>query len=368
MNDEESNNNKNIIKCYPKYNNSFENLFKTEKNKNLLIDFLNDVLDCKNNDPIVNIQYMDTEITSDKAKNAIILDKLDNLSLKEEEKEVFYKQLNVENKHDTDENVNTKKRKNKNTFDQNINKIIKTDSFYRETDKLNLLVSSMRESYLNEKNKYEFTFLKFDNNPPFFAITKARELINIKIEVQETENMCKRSLLYASDIIFRSLPKGCIYDDVPRTVLIIFSHYNIFKNKNKFHWCFSILDKETKTEENFEGLLNIHFIELSKFEHLKKEEKNNEKYRWFLFMVDPNNNVFLNKNTPSQFTQARNTLLSLEENKNYINICNKEKEMYDSYINGLDYREEKGKREGREEGRKEGIEEGIEEGIKIVRY
>eukprot|EP00833_Pecoramyces_ruminatium_P004210 jgi/Orpsp1_1/1178242/evm.model.c7180000064549.1 len=186
---------------------------------------------------------MDTEITSDRAKNAIILDKLDNLSLKEEEKEVFYKQLNVENKHDTDENVNTKKRKNKNTFDQNINKIIKTDSFYGETDKLNLLVSSMRE-------------------------------------IQETENMCKRSLLYASDIIFRSLPRGgCIYDDVPHTVLIIFLHYNIFTNKNKFHWCFSILDKETKTEEDFEGLLNIHFIELSKFERLKKEEKTKEKYR-----------------------------------------------------------------------------------------
>jgi len=244
---------KKIVKQFPKYNTPFKNLFKTEVNKNLMINLLNEIIKFEN-DPIVNIQYIeDKEFPPERANN---------------------------------------------------------------------------------------------NYTSFVAVTKTKELINVDIQVQNTDNMYKRSLFNVSDIIYHSLPKSKNYKEIPNTILIIFLHHDITKNENKFHWCFSFHDKETKTEEGFEEILNIHLIELSKFERLYNQGKLNENNPWFLFLIDPNNDYFLNNETPVKFIQARETLLSLEGNDNYIKICEKEEELYNDYLNGLIYQENEGFIEG----------------------
>ena len=256
---------KKIVKQFPKNNTPFKNLFKTEVNKNLMINLLNEIIKFEN-DPIVNIQYIeDKEFPPERANN---------------------------------------------------------------------------------------------NYTSFVAVTKTKELINVDIQVQNTDNMYKRSLFNVSDIIYHSLPKSKNYKEIPNTILIIFLHHDITKNENKFHWCFSFHDKETKTEEGFEEILNIHLIELSKFERLYNQGKLNENNPWFLFLIDPNNDYFLNNETPLKFIQARETLLSLERNDNYIRICEKEEELYNDYLNGLINQKIEGFIEGYKKGYKNGIKEG----------
>ena len=75
----------------------------------------------------------------------------------------------------------------------------------------------------------------------------------------------------------------------------------------------------------FKDVINIHFIELEKFENIQKQsEKIENENLWYLFLVDPNNNIFLNGDTPKNFVTARKILLDLESDSNYTNIMDKE--------------------------------------------
>ena len=376
---------KKIVKHFPMYDTPFKNLFKTEGNKNLMIDLINGIIKCED-DPIVNIQYLDTEYPPERAKNTLVIDKLSNLSI-EERKEIYNElKIKVVNNSDNDQAIkddhnsdndqannpisnpdtnsdNKKKRKNNNNFYESVNKTVKKNIFEGKTIRLDSLISTTRESETKEKNDISILSFKNDNNnTSFFAVTKTKELINVEIQVQNTDNMYRRSVFYASDIIYHSLPRSKNYKEIPNTILIIFLHYDITKNKNKFHWCFSFHDKETKTEEGFEGIVNIHFIELSKFKRLYNNGQLNENNHWYLFLIDPNNDYFLNNETPVKFIQARETLLSLEGNDKYIKVCEKEEEMFNDYLNGLYNQKIEGKIEGFIEGDEKGYKRGNENG------
>jgi len=365
---------KKIIKQFPKYDTPFKNLFKTERNKNLMIDLLNEIIKCEN-DPIVNIQYLDSEYPPERAQNALVIDKLSNLSF--EKRKEIYNEFNIKDDNNsnneqaikddhnsdndqannpiTNPNTNSdnkKKRKNNNNFYESVNKTVKKNIFEGKAIRLDSLISTTRERETKEKNDISILSFKNDNNnTSFFAVTKTKELINVEIQVQNTDNMYKRSLFYASDIIYHSLPKSKNYIEIPNTILIIFLHYDITKNENKFHWCFTFHDKETKTEEGFEGILDIHLIELSKFERLYNNGQLNENNHWYLFLIDPNNDYFLNNETPVKFIQARETLLSLEGNDKYIKVCEKEEELFNDYLNGLNNQKIEGFIEGNKEGK-----------------
>jgi len=84
-------------------------------------------------------------------------------------------------------------------------------------------------------------------------------------------------------------------------------------------------------------MLNIHLIELSKFERLYNNGKLNENNPWYLFLIDPNNDYFLNNKTPVKFIQARETLLSLEGNEKYIKVCEKEKINKNFFLSFFNY-------------------------------
>jgi predicted transposase/invertase (TIGR01784 family) len=339
-----------------------------------MIDLLNEIIKCEN-DPIVNIQYLDSEYPPERAQNALVIDKLSNLSF--EKRKEIYNEFNIKDDNNsnneqaikddhnsdndqannpiTNPNTNSdnkKKRKNNNNFYESVNKTVKKNIFEGKAIRLDSLISTTRERETKEKNDISILSFKNDNNnTSFFAVTKTKELINVEIQVQNTDNMYKRSLFYASDIIYHSLPKSKNYIEIPNTILIIFLHYDITKNENKFHWCFTFHDKETKTEEGFEGILDIHLIELSKFERLYNNGQLNENNHWYLFLIDPNNDYFLNNETPVKFIQARETLLSLEGNDKYIKVCEKEEELFNDYLNGLNNQKIEGFIEGNKEGK-----------------
>ena len=360
----------NIVKYFPKYDTPFKYLFK---NKEYLIDLLNDILNRENN-PIIDLYYIDTEIPAERAAYATVTNKLEDLD--EENKKRIKNELEGKYENDIDkeklglckekekidEKTKDEKTEDEKTEDEKsedekrnekIEKLVK-NNFIEKTSRFDLLLNS-RSSHKKRKP----IILKFDDNEkknysfPFVAVTEIDELINVEIQVQNNDDILKQSLFYASKIIARSLPKGSEYkyDQIPNTIMINFLHYNIFKKEKeeKYHWCFNLRDEETNKDLGYKDILNIHFIDLKKFESLKEEEKTKENNLWLLFLIDPNNKIFkMEKN--SLFFQARNDLISLERNEEYCKMCEDKERQYEEYIHGLEYREKKGKEEGREEG------------------
>jgi len=82
----------NIVKYFPKYDTPFKYLFK---NKEYLIDLLNDILNRKNDNPIVDLHYIDTEIPAERVAYATVTKKLEDLDKKKKKKEELKMNLKV---------------------------------------------------------------------------------------------------------------------------------------------------------------------------------------------------------------------------------------------------------------------------------
>jgi len=290
--------------------------------------------------PIVDIQFLDTEIPAEKAVNAFIIKNLEDLN--SEEKEEFFKEFN-NNDNDLIDDTNKRKKDMKNN---DKGKKLRRDYFETKTPRLDSLMNVIRKNYLDEsKNKKTLLELNNNGNIQFIAVTKTNELINIEIQLQNTDNIFKRTLYYASDAITHSLKRGSMYNTLPKVIMINILHYNVFSDEKRFKRYYSLKDNILNEEEGFNGILNFHFVELLKYEKLQKEGKLDEKNLWLLFLIDPNNDYFLKEGTPEKFTQARKVLISLEEkNSIYNNECDKEMKAYNDYLNGLEYQKKKGKK------------------------
>ena len=60
------------------------------------------------------------------------------------------------------------------------------------------------------------------------------------------------------------------------------------------HWIFIFKEKETNKEKKlFYGLLNIHFIETSKYDGIYDSNTMVDKFPWILFLNNPNDAFFL---------------------------------------------------------------------------
>ncbi|ORX84892.1 hypothetical protein BCR32DRAFT_325712 [Anaeromyces robustus] len=167
------------------------------------------------------------------------------------------------------------------------------------------------------------------------AKTNSDEYLNIEIQVQKTGNMFKRSLYYASGVIFQSLPRGNKYNDMPNLIMINILNYKLFKNtekeKLKYHWVFTFKEKDTNEEKDFKGLLNIHFIELPKYKRLNQKVLQN-KYPWILLLNDPNNKYFKEKEAPQIYLDARNELITLQKNPELVEIIRRREKEWTDYI------------------------------------
>jgi len=109
----------NIIRYFPKYDTAFKNLFKGNKEKDiLLIDLLNNIL-YGGNDTIIEVKYIDTNMEAKRAKNTYRVEEWDDL--KPDEKDKIIKSLKSnknENKKDFENyDSNGSINENENDFD-----------------------------------------------------------------------------------------------------------------------------------------------------------------------------------------------------------------------------------------------------------
>jgi len=196
----------------------------------------------------------------------------------------------------------------------------------------------------------------------FIAKTYTDEYIIIEIQVEHSGNMFKRSLYFASGIIYQSLPRYEPYESIPKLIMINILSYQLFiwdEEKSKKHWNFTIKEKDTNEEKDFEDLINIHFIELLKYKNVDREFLKKE-HPWILLFVDQNNEYFKSENTPEIYKKASYEILNLQRKSGFKDLYYEREKQYLDYISEI----EKMKNEGIEEGIKKEIKEAIEEGKK----
>ena len=249
----------------------------------------------------------------------------------------------------------------------NKDKIIKIKFLNKELTGTNVIKNN-NEKKRGRSKKIFLELMKQEENDKTISIgatIKIGEIINIEIQMHEDPEMFKRSLFYTSGIIYRSLPPGKKYNLIPNVIMINILKFNIFnhteKEKNKLNWIFTLKENDTNEEKGFKNLLNIHFIELKKFDDYAKENIKymRKNYPWILFLNNPNDDFFKKKDTPIEFIKARKQLIYLQSDPEFM-------ELYDARSKALS--DENSRKDGNIKiGIKIGEEIGEERGIKVTK-
>ena len=405
----------------------FKNLFGMKNNKAILIDFLNNILKRNNKNRIVKIKFINKELTGtnvikdnnkkkrgrpkkkfdsknySKSGNMDLLVKNtlennssnsnnneidgDNYYLNDELKtlftkilEHFYKIIN-EFKQITKIYGDDKANEIKNKMKEILNIEYKENE--ENTDDIFNKINEITKDKMDRIMKKILELMKPEENVKTMSIgatIKTGEIINIEVQMYEDPEIFKRSLFYASGIIFRSLPRGKKYNLIPNVIMINILKFNIFnrteKEKNKLDWMFTLKENETNEQKGFKNLLNIHFIELKKFDDYAKENINDmrKNYPWILFLNNPNDDFFKKKDTPTEFINAREQLIYLQNDPEFMElydtrskILSDENSRKEGDINiGIKIGEEIGIKIGEEKGIKIGEERGIK--VTIIEF
>jgi predicted transposase/invertase (TIGR01784 family) len=200
--------------------------------------------------------------------------------------------------------------------------------------------------------------------------TESGERINIEVQLNNVDDFRKRSLYYWSKMYAETIQEGETYTNLRKSIVINLIDFNLINETEKYHTIYKIMEKEERFELTDD--LEIHYIELKKFEELMEEEINNRELEgielWLTFI----------KKTGEEGTEA--LLENLVERSETIKMAKemlkkisademlrqkyyaREKAKLDE-LSRIKYAEIKGIEQGIEQGIERGIERGIEQGI-----
>lgn len=145
------------------------------------------------------------------------------------------------------------------------------------------------------------------------ATTNRGELINIEIQVKNEYNMIKRSLYYWGRMYTGQLSSGEDYELLQRTVCINILDFKYIDDED-YHTSYRI--KNTKTTKDLTDLLELHFIELPKFQLCNEDI---ELEVWLEFIKNPISEVVRKKEKSNKaFKQATDELYLISSNSDDI--------------------------------------------------
>jgi len=303
----------------------FKRLFGTLTNKDFLIDFLNRILELTDENKIIDLFYQNTELIPVPPENAII---------------------NFNNNVDNDNNQKKKKEQK-----EVKPKGGRMDILVNPKQKGEELKYSFRSTEDRKKRGYD----EINDDACIYSVvkTKSNQIINIEIQVRDAGDMGKRSLYYASGVIFHSLPAKALYCDLPNLIMINILNYNAITSDlegikrdeeylklldERCHSIYNIREKHSNEEEIFNGTLTFHFIELQKFLiDVNKKKLNSEQYSWIEFLLNPSKfendkDDYSNKNL---YAKAFDFLKSLGKDKDFMDLYNQRQKDYKDFISAM---------------------------------
>ncbi len=193
-------------------------------------------------------------------------------------------------------------------------------------------------------------------------------IVNIEMQIQNRNNMEKRSLTYGAKTISREVKRGMNYEDIRQVIMINILNYEMLGFDEYISETVTVLDKH-REYELIKGI-KWYFIELPKFR--KAHPDMNEKLNQWIAFIDNYDRGLINmaekKNkTLEKARQEINYLMGDEEVRRLAELREKwENDYVDAKefgrLTGLEEGLEEGLREGMEEGKKQGLKEGKKQG------
>ncbi len=228
---------------------------------------------------------------------------------------------------------------------------------------LNVRNSEIPKEILNEKASILDIRAEFNNG----------NIVDIEMQVHDTQNIKERSTVYMSKNIATQVKKAEDYQNLTKSIVIFILNFNLY-NRNSYHQVAHMkFEKAKESEYVYMGYdkeeeianknLEMHFIELPKF--IKKNPGVEGKLEQWLWLI-------CGKEEKVKMAEEKN-----DEIKKAVDLVEEMladpeiRELYDArmmarfnYVTSM----ANAKRSGLEEGKKEGKEEGIkEERNKIAR-
>lgn len=154
------------------------------------------------------------------------------------------------------------------------------------------------------------------------AKTEDGTQIDIEVQLTNQHNMDKRTLFYWGRIFNESISKGEDYKNLPKVITINILDFD-YINLNKFHTKFHLWEDESK-DYMLTDLVEIHFIEISKFNKLEyKNLKEDRLQRWLTFF---NNDISEEK--LEELIEMDTDIKRAEERLKYLSSDSKTIEIY----------------------------------------
>ena len=114
--------------------------------------------------------------------------------------------------------------------------------------------------------------------------TELDELIDIEVQINDVDDYRKRSLYYWSKLYGESIKKGKPYYELKKSIVINILDFNIIEENNKYHNVFVIKERDENTL--FIEDLEIHYIELRKFNIKKAVKEFTDLEEWVAFLKE----------------------------------------------------------------------------------
>ena len=115
------------------------------------------------------------------------------------------------------------------------------------------------------------------------AVYNTKDKVDIEVQLRDLGNMDRRSLYYWSREFTSGLSAGQDYVETPDVIAINIVGYNTQFDVPDFHTTFHIW--EDKYRVKLTDALEIHFIDMVKFQSLKERDiRNNPLHRWLTYL------------------------------------------------------------------------------------
>ena len=187
-----------------------------------------------------------------------------------------------------------------------------------------------------------------------------KEKVDVEVQLLKNDEFIHRLLYYWSRLYSKQMQRGEEYTKAKRVVIIAIVDFeiDITKELRRMETIWNIREKE-KTEKVLTDLLEIRIINLRRVREAYREDKENKKNQWVMFLEDPNSKEvkeIMEKN--EDVKKAIITVKEMSEDEKMEKLAElREKAIRDEkalYNTGIREGKEIGKKLGEKFGREEG--------------
>ena len=178
---------------------------------------------------------------------------------------------------------------------------------------------------------------------------------NIEVQLENLNNMGKRSLFYWSREYSKGIAAGQDYIELPNVVAINIMGFPFLKIDD-FHACFH-LREDHHPEYILDDALELHFLDMGKFRELKERDLvNNSLHRWMVFFDQNTEAIDLEEvlDMDSAIQKANDKMTFVSQDPESLRYYQMREMGLSDMTSRINYAKKEGKIEGKIEGEKEG--------------